>query len=98
MALTREEVLNVAKLARLRLEFNEEEIIRFQADLNNILEYIDVLGEINTDEVKPLIQVNNTVNNLREDKVRESLSVEKALSNAPDSGDGAVIVPKVVGE
>ena len=58
MSLTREEVLNVAKLARL--EFNEEEIIRFQADLNNILEYIDVLGEINTDEVEPLVQIHET--------------------------------------
>lgn len=57
-----------------------------------------MLDEINTDEVKPLIQVNNAVNNLREDEVKESLSMEKALSNAPDSGDGAIIVPKVVGE
>ena len=93
MALTREEVLNVAKLARLK--FTPEEIEKFQVELNDILGYIDMLDEINTDEVKPLIQVNNTVNNLREDEVRESLSVEKALSNAPDSGDGAVIVPKV---
>ena len=96
MALTREEVLNVAKLARLK--FTPEEIEKFQVELNDILGYIDMLDEINTDEVKPLIQVNNTVNNLREDKVRESLSVEKALSNAPDSGDGAIVVPKVVGE
>ena len=73
MSLTREEVLNVAKLARL--EFNEEEIIRFQADLNNILEYIDVLGEINTDEVEPLVQIHETGVKLWGDIIRESLTV-----------------------
>lgn len=96
MSLTREEVLNVAKLARL--EFNEEEIIRFQADLNNILEYIDVLGEINTEEVEPLVQVHETGVKLREDIVRASLTVQEAMKNAPASEDGALIVPKVVGE
>ena len=96
MALTREEVLNVAKLARLK--FAPEEIEKFQVELNEILGYIDMLNEINTDEVKPLIQVNDEVNNLREDKVKESLSVGEALANAPDSEDGTFIVPKVVGE
>ncbi|WP_448820832.1 Asp-tRNA(Asn)/Glu-tRNA(Gln) amidotransferase subunit GatC [Cetobacterium sp.] len=96
MSLTREEVLNVAKLARL--EFNEEEIIRFQADLNNILEYIDILGEIDTDNVEPLVQIHETGVKLREDSVRESLTVQEAMKNAPASEDGALIVPKVVGE
>ncbi|MGL4365535.1 Asp-tRNA(Asn)/Glu-tRNA(Gln) amidotransferase subunit GatC [Cetobacterium sp.] len=96
MSLTKEEVLNVAKLARL--EFNEEEIVRFQADLNNILDYIDVLGEINTDDVQPLVQVHETGVKLREDVVKESLTSQEAMKNAPASEDGALIVPKVVGE
>ncbi len=96
MSLTREEVLNVAKLARL--EFAEEEIARFQMDLNNILDYIDVLGEINTDEIEPLVQIHETGDKLREDVIRESLTVEEAMKNAPASEDGALIVPKVVGE
>lgn len=96
MALTKEEVLNVAKLARLK--FKPEEIEKFQLELNDILGYIDMLDEVDTQEKQPLVQVNGGVNNLREDEVRKSLSVEKALSNAPDSGDGAFIVPKVVGE
>lgn len=96
MSLTKEEVLNVAKLARL--EFNEEEIVRFQEDLNNILDYIDVLGEINTDEVEPLAQIHETGVKLREDIVRESLTAQEAMKNAPASEDGALIVPKVVGE
>ncbi|MGL4970710.1 MAG: Asp-tRNA(Asn)/Glu-tRNA(Gln) amidotransferase subunit GatC [Cetobacterium sp.] len=96
MSLTREEVLNVAKLARL--EFNEEEIVRFQADLNNILDYIDVLGEINTDDVQPLVQVHENGAKLREDIIKESLTSEEAMKNAPASEDGSLIVPKVVGE
>ncbi|WP_300389462.1 MULTISPECIES: Asp-tRNA(Asn)/Glu-tRNA(Gln) amidotransferase subunit GatC [unclassified Fusobacterium] len=95
MALTREEVLNVAKLARLK--FQPDEIEKFQIELNDILGYIDMLNEVETEEVTAMTQVNSQVNNLREDIVKESLTVEKALSNAPDSGDGAIIVPKVVG-
>ena len=96
MALTKEEVLNVAKLARLK--FKQEEIEKFQLELNDILGYIDMLNGVDTDKKDALVQVNGGVNNLREDNIRESLSVEKALSNAPESGDGAFIVPKVVGE
>lgn len=96
MALTREEVLNVAKLARLK--FADEEIERFQVELNDILTYIDMLGEIDTENKNALVQVSDNVNNLREDKVKESLSTEMALKNAPEAADGAIIVPKVVGE
>ena len=95
MALSKEEVLHVAKLARL--EFSPEEIEKYQQELNDILNYIDMLGEVDTAEVKPLSQVNDDTNNLREDTVRKSLTVEEALLNAPESEDGAVIVPKVVG-
>lgn len=96
MSLTREEVLNVAKLARLK--FQPEEIEKFQVELNDILGYIDMLNEVDTDEVSALTQVNSHINNLRGDNVRESLKVEEALANAPDGEDGAIIVPKVVGE
>ena len=95
MALSKEEVLHVAKLARL--EFSPEEIEKYQQELNDILNYIDMLGEVDTAEVKPLSQVNDDTNNLREDTVRKSLTVEEALLNAPEAEDGAVIVPKVVG-
>ena len=96
MALTREEVLKIAKLARLK--FQPEEIEKFQVELNDILGYIDMLNEVETEEVSALSQVNAHVNNLRDDSVRESLTVEEALKNALDGEDGAIIVPKVVGE
>lgn len=96
MALTKEEVLNLAKLAKLK--FNSEEIERLQVELNDILGYIDMLNEIDTSEVEPLVQINHSVNNLREDRVRESLKIEEVLLNAKESGDGAIIVPRVIGE
>ncbi|WP_300358152.1 Asp-tRNA(Asn)/Glu-tRNA(Gln) amidotransferase subunit GatC [Fusobacterium sp.] len=94
MALSKEEVLHVAKLARL--EFSPEEIEKYQQELNDILNYIDMLNEVDAEDIKPLAQVNDDTNNLREDVVKESLTVEKALLNAPEAEDGAVIVPKVV--
>lgn len=95
MALTREEVLKVAKLARL--EFNNDEIEKYQTELNEILNYIDMLNELDTENTKPLSQVNNDTNNLRKDEVKPSLSVKEALKNAPEEIDGTVVVPKVVG-
>lgn len=95
MALTKEEVLKVAKLARL--EFTNEEIEKYQQELNEILNYMSMLDELDTNDIKPLSQVNNDTNNLREDVVKPSLSVEEALKNAPEAVDGTVVVPKVVG-
>lgn len=95
MALTREEVLKVAKLAKL--EFTNEEIEKYQQELNEILNYIDMLDELDTENIKPLSQINNDANNLKEDEVKPSLLVEDALKNAPETVDGTIVVPKVVG-
>lgn len=96
MSLTKEEVLKVAHLARL--EFKEEEIEKFRGDLNNILSFIEKLQEVDTDGVEPMYQVNNLSNVLRKDEIKESLTKEEALKNAPQKDDGMFIVPKVVGE
>lgn len=95
MALTREEVLKVSKLAKL--EFTNEEIEKYQQELNEILNYIDMLDELDTENIKPLSQINNDTNNLKEDEVKPSLLVEDALKNAPETVDGTIVVPKVVG-
>lgn len=96
MALSREEVLKIAKLARL--EFEENEIEKFQVELNDILGYIDILNEVDTSQVEPLTYINNVVNNFRKEEKLESISVGKALLNAPESAESAIIVPKVIGE
>jgi len=95
MSLTREEVLKVAELARLK--FKEEEIGEFQQQLNDILGYVEVLNEVDTEGVEPLVSVHDGINRLRIDEVRKSLTAEEAMRNSPETSDGALIVPKVVG-
>ena len=96
MALTKEEVLKIAKLSKL--SFEAKEIEKFQIELNDILKYIDMLNEVDTSEVKPLVYINEAVNNFREKEEKPSLKIEKVLLNAPESAENAIVVPKVIGE
>ena len=96
MALTREEVLKIAKLSKL--SFEEKEIEKFQIELNDILGYIDMLNEVDTSKVQPLVYINDVVNNFREKEEKTSLEITKVLLNAPESAENAIVVPKVIGE
>ena len=96
MALTKEEVLKIAKLSKL--SFEEKEIERFQIELNDILKYIDMLNEVDTSKVQPLVYINEAVNNFREKEKKLSLEIEKVLLNAPENAENAIVVPKVIGE
>ena len=86
MAISRDEVLHVAGLARLDL--TEEEIERFQEQLNAILEAVGKVSELDLSNVEPTAHPLDLVNVWAEDEPRPSLSVEEALANAPDR-DGA---------
>lgn len=81
MALTLDEVRHVARLARLRL--TEAELEAMRQELSSILEYVDVLQEVNVTNVLPTAQVTDVVNVVRPDEVRPSLPVEEALADAP---------------
>ena len=96
MALTKKEVLKIAKLSKL--SFEEKEIEKFQIELNDILKYIDMLNEVDTSKVEPLVYINDVVNNFREKEEKKSLEITKVLLNAPESAENAIVVPKVVGE
>ena len=96
MALTKEEVLKIAKLSKL--SFEEKEIEKFQIELNDILKYIDMLNEVDTSKVEPLVYINEAINNFRENEEKPSLKIEKVLLNAPESAENAIVVPKVIGE
>ena len=96
MALTKEEVLKIAKLSKL--SFEDKEIEKFQVELNDILKYIDMLDEVDTSKVEPLVYINESVNNFREKEEKTSLEIEKVLFNAPESAENAIVVPKVIGE
>ena len=97
MSLSREEVLKVAKLAKLK--FSEEKIEILQEELNAILGHVDQLNELDTSDVEPLIYVHEgQENHFRSDEVRASSNLETVLKNAPKAEVGAIIVPRVVGE
>jgi aspartyl-tRNA(Asn)/glutamyl-tRNA(Gln) amidotransferase subunit C len=94
MALSREEVLHVAELARLSL--SPEEIELFTVQLNEILEYVEKLQELDTSGVAPLAHVIPLFNVFREDQVRESLPLDAVLENAPAREDGNFLVPRII--
>lgn len=94
MKVSRDEVIRIAELAKLKL--TEEEIVKFQIELSKILEYVEQLKEIDTREVKPLSHPVSRVNIFREDKVTKSTDREEALSNAPERTEEFFKVPKVI--
>ncbi len=94
MALTREEVIHVAHLARLSLR--PEEIELFTRQLNDILEYVAKLQELDTAGVLPLAHVIPVSNAFREDTVEVGLNRELALENAPAREEGSFVVPRVI--
>ena len=86
MAIARDEVLHVARLARLELA--EGELERFQEQLGAILEAIGTVAELDLSDVEPTSHPLDIVNVWAEDEPRPSLSPEEALANAPDPEDG----------
>ena len=91
MAISREEVLHVARLARLELA--EGELDRFAEQLNAILEAVGKVGELDLEGVEPTEHVVDLENVLRPDEPRPSWPRERMLEQAPDPADGAFRVP-----
>ncbi len=94
MKISKDDVTKVAELARL--EATEEETEIFTEQLGNILEYIEKLNELDTDNVEPTSHVLDISTPLREDKVVKWLSIEEVLQNAPESEDNFFVVPQVI--
>jgi aspartyl-tRNA(Asn)/glutamyl-tRNA(Gln) amidotransferase subunit C len=96
MSVTREDVLHVAALAKLRL--SEEEIERMRRDLARILGYVELLGELSLDDVEPTAHVAVDAAPLRPDSVVPGLTTEAALAEAPRTLEGGFAVPAFVDE
>lgn len=84
--LTTEEVKKLAQLARI--ELSEQEVVRFQKDLDTILEYIDELKKVDTTGLEPVSQVTGLVNVQRDDKPIMAESHQDIFSQAPEMKDG----------
>ena len=91
MAITRDEVLHVARLARL--ELTDEEAERFTEQLSAILEAVAKVSVLDLSDVEPTAHPLDLVNVWGEDEPRPSLPVEEALANAPDRHEGFFKVP-----
>ena len=96
MEISKAEVEKVAKLARL--EISEAEQAAFAKQLSQILTHVETLKQYDTEGVEPTATVLGQVNVFREDVVRPSLPVEKALANAPEREADGFAVPKIIEE
>ncbi len=81
MKLSREEVLHIARLARVAL--TEAEITRFSEQLSNLLEHFEILQEVDTEDVPPTAQSVALKSVMRDDEVAPSLPPDDILANAP---------------
>lgn len=87
----------VEKIAHLsRLELSPAEKEGMISDMNRILEFMDKLNEVNTDNVEPLIYLTNEVNVYRGDELKQEVTVEEALLNAPKQDGRYFRVAKVI--
>lgn len=94
MKITIKEVQRVARLARLELSESEKE--KFTHQLNDILEAMDKLNELDTENVEPTSHVLAIKNIFKDDEPSESFSLENMLANAPEKERGLVSVPKII--
>lgn len=94
MTIDEKTVKEVAHLARL--EFENEGLQKMITDLNQVVGFVNKLNELNTDGVEPLIYMNDDVNVLREDVVKQELTQKDALKNAPKKDSDYFKAPKVI--
>ncbi|MCP4748383.1 MAG: Asp-tRNA(Asn)/Glu-tRNA(Gln) amidotransferase subunit GatC [Desulfobacteraceae bacterium] len=94
MKLTKEQVLNTARLARL--DIAPQDVEMFSEQLASILGYMEKLNEVDTTGVAPTSHAISLTNAFRQDRAHEHLPRDKALSNAPEKDEDGFLVPKVI--
>lgn len=94
MQITPDLIKYLESLARITLSESEEE--KVGKELQDILTYIDTLNELDTTDVEAMSHSFSITNVLRKDEVKPSMSPDEIVANAPESQDGAFVVPKTV--
>ena len=94
MQITPDLIKYLEKLARITLTEDEEK--KVGNELQDILTYIDMLNELETDGVEAMSHCFPVTNVMREDEVQPSMSADEIVANAPESQDGCFVVPKTV--
>jgi len=94
MSVDQNTVRKIASLARIKVE--EEDLPRLEGELNSILKWIEMLGEVNTDGVEPMTSAVHMKMKMRDDVVNRGGRAGDIVANAPVSDDHFFAVPKVV--
>ena len=94
MAIGKDEILHIAKLANLNIK--EDEIDEYAKNLEDILNFVKVLNDVNTDNVEESIGSASNVNVFRKDEIKEFEDKEALLQNAPEQEDNMFRIPKVI--
>jgi aspartyl-tRNA(Asn)/glutamyl-tRNA(Gln) amidotransferase subunit C len=94
MSVNTDQVRHIARLARIKM--SDEEVEALVPELNNILGWIEQLGEVDTDGVEPLTAVIENKLRLRDDVVNDGDCRDEVLANAPGAEHGFFAVPKVI--
>jgi aspartyl-tRNA(Asn)/glutamyl-tRNA(Gln) amidotransferase subunit C len=95
MKIDKDTVDKIAHLARLEVTDTERE--ELMGDMGKILDFMAKLNEVDTTGVEPLVYMTDTVNNFREDVLKQEITHEEALSNAPKHDADHFKVAKVIG-
>lgn len=94
MAISREEVLHVGRILKIRL--SDQEAARFQDQFEDILNYMDRLDEVDTSNVEPLYCPHDGVAVTREDKAIKTCTRFELLANSPADNDEFFVVPRII--
>ena len=94
MKLDTNTINKIAKLARIKL--SEDESKDLLKDMNSILDWVEQLNEVDTDNVEPLANISSSILPKRKDKAKDINSSDEILENSPDKLEGYFAVPKVV--
>lgn len=94
MALTKEDVSAIAKLARLQV--NDDEIEQYKQELTQILDLVEQMNQVDVTDIEPMAHPQELMQPLRADQVSESNQRDKFQAIAPAVQDGLYLVPKVI--
>ncbi len=94
MAINKKEIIHIAKLASLNL--SEEEIEKYTNDMQEVLEFANIINSVNTEGMSETIATNKKSNVLRKDEIIDFENREILLQNAPSQDEGMFRIPKVI--
>lgn len=94
MAVSKKDVEYVAELARL--SFTEEDKEELMNDLNKVLEYVEKLNELDTENTDIIVNPYYIENKFREDEIEASIPLKEVLDNAPQKLEEYIMVPKII--